>query len=68
MVILIQIVGFVIAAIVGIILSPFDMPFVGNLPATFVDGSLNFYFNLVVACILGLSLHKCADRLGINVD
>jgi len=68
MVILIQIVGSIVAAIVGIILSPFDMPYVGNLPAMFMDGSLTFYFNLVIACILGLSLHKCADRLGINID
>ena len=68
MVILIQFVGFVITAVVGIILSPFDIPFIGNLPAKFVDGSLTFYFNLVIACILGLSLYKCADRLGIGVD
>jgi Protein of unknown function (DUF4013) len=68
MVILIQIVGVVVAVIIAIILSPFDMPFVGNLPATFAGGSVTFYFNLVIACILGLSLHKCADRLGINVD
>jgi hypothetical protein len=34
----------------------------------FIDGSLTFYFNLVIACILGLSLFKCADRLGIAVD
>lgn len=67
MVLLIQVVSFVITAIVGIILSPFDIPFIGNLPAKFVDGSLTFYFNLVVACILGLSLFKCADRLGIGV-
>jgi len=42
--------------------------FFGNLPALFIDGSLTFYFNLVIACILGLSLFKCADRLGIAVD
>jgi hypothetical protein len=68
MVLFIQIVGFVITAIVGIILAPFDIPFMGNLPAKFVDGSLTFYFNLVVACILGLSLYKCADRIGIGTD
>jgi hypothetical protein len=68
MVILIQVAGFIVAAVVGIILAPFNMPFFGNLPATFVDGSVTFYFNLVIACVLGLSLHKCADRLGINVD
>jgi hypothetical protein len=68
MVLLIQIVGFVVAVIVAMITAPFALPFVGNLPATFIDGSVTFYFNLVVACILGLSLFKCADRLGISTD
>ena len=66
MVISIQIVGLVVSVIVGMIMAPFDMPFLGNLPANFIDGSVSFYFNLVVACVLGLSLHKCADRLGIE--
>ena len=68
MVLLLQFVGGIIGIIVAIILSPFALPFVGNLPAMFVDGSLTFYFNLVIACLLGLSLFKCADRLGIDVD
>ncbi|HXD30030.1 MAG TPA: DUF4013 domain-containing protein [Pyrinomonadaceae bacterium] len=66
MVIMLQIVGFVISVIVAIITAPFSMPFFGNLPANFIDGSFTFYFNLVIACVLGLSLHKCADRLGIE--
>ncbi|HKR59522.1 MAG TPA: hypothetical protein VJS64_07290, partial [Pyrinomonadaceae bacterium] len=68
LVLLVQIAGGIIGIIVAIILSPFALPFVGNLPAMFVDGSLTFYFNLVIACTLGLSLFKCADRLGIDVD
>lgn len=68
MVLLIQIVAFVVGVIVAIITAPFTLPFFGNLPAMFIDGSVTFYFNLVVACILGLSLFKCADRLGISTD
>jgi hypothetical protein len=68
LVLMIQIVGGIIGIIVAIILSPFALPFVGNLPAMFIDGSLTFYFNLVIACLLGLSLFKCADSLGIDVD
>jgi len=68
LVLMVQIVGGIVGIIVAIILSPFALPFVGNLPAMFVDGSLTFYFNLVIACVLGLSLFKCADRLGIDVD
>lgn len=68
MVLLIRMVGFVVALIVAMITAPFTLPFVGNLPAMFIDGAVTFYFNLVVACILGLSLFKCADRLGIATD
>ncbi|MBC8030479.1 MAG: hypothetical protein H7Z16_10240 [Pyrinomonadaceae bacterium] len=68
MVLVIQVVSFIVAIIVAVITAPFALPFFGNLPATFIDGSLTFYFNLVVACLLGLSLFKCANRLGIEVD
>ncbi len=66
MVLLIQIVGFVISVVVATITAPFALPFFGNLPANFIDGALTFYFNLVIACVLGLALHKCADRIGID--
>jgi hypothetical protein len=68
MVILLQIIAFVVSVIVAVITSPLALPFLGNLPAKFIDGSVTFYFNLVIACLLGLSLFKCADRLGISVD
>lgn len=67
MVLLIQVVGFIVSVSVAVITAPFALPFFGNLPAMFIDGSLTFYFNLVIACVLGLSLFKCADRLGIEV-
>jgi len=67
LVLLVQLVGGLAGIIVSIILSPFALPWVGNLPAMFIDGSLTFYFNLVIACVLGLSLFKCADRLGIEL-
>lgn len=68
LVLAIQAVSFVVARVVAVITSPFALPFFGNLPATLIDGMFTFYFNLVIACLLGLSLYKCADRLGINVD
>jgi len=66
MVILLQIAALVLSVIVAIITAPLTLPFIGNLFANFIDGSITFYFNLVIACVLGLSLHKCADRLGIG--
>jgi hypothetical protein len=68
MVLFVQFVAVIIGGIVGFITSPFTLPFVGNLPANLLNGMVTFYFNLVIACVLGLALHKCADRLGISVD
>lgn len=68
MVLLIQLVAFVVNVIVAFVTAPLALPFFGNLPAKFIDGTFTFYFNLVIACLLGLSLYKCADRLGISVD
>ena len=68
MVLLIQIGAFLVGAVVAVITSPLSLPFIGNLPAMFINGTVTFYFNLVIACLLGLSLYKCADRLGISVD
>ena len=68
MVVVVQAVGLIASVIIGIVTSPFNLPFVGNLPGNFISASFTFYFNLVIACVLGLSLYKCADRLGINVE
>lgn len=68
MVVVVQIVSLFVAAIISIVTSPFTLPFMGNMVGNFINASFTFYFNLVIACILGLSLFKCADRLGIAVD
>lgn len=68
MVMLVYFVAFVVGAIVSIVTSPLALPYTGNVVGNFVNATFTFYFNLVVACILGLSLFKCADRLGITVD
>ncbi len=68
MVIVVQVVSFIIGGIIAVVTSPLTVPFMGNLLGNFIDATFTFYFYLVVACILGLSLFKCADRLGIAVD
>jgi hypothetical protein len=68
MVVGVQIVALIVSVIVGIITSPLTLPFMGNLLGNFISATFSFYFNLVIACILGLSLFKCSDRLGISVD
>ena len=68
MVLVVQLVSMVVGIIVAIITSPLTLPFMGNLVGNFINSTFTFYFSLVVACILGLSLFKSADRLGIQVD
>ena len=68
MVAVLQIVDVVVAGIVGITTGVLTPSFIGNLLANFFNGVTTFYFNLVIACVLGLSLHKCADRLDIAFD
>jgi len=68
MVLAVQAVILVVGVVVAAITAPLALPFVGDVLAKFIDGTIAFYFNLVIACVLGLSLFKCADRLGINVD
>lgn len=68
MVIVVQLVSLVVGVIIAVITSPLALPFMGNLIGNFINATFTFYFNLVVACVLGLSLFKCADRLGIAVD
>jgi hypothetical protein len=41
---------------------------IGKLFGFIIGGIVSFYINLVIACILGLSLYKCAEQLDIAVD
>lgn len=68
MVIAVQVVAFIVGVIISVITSPLTLPYMGNMVANFINAQFTFYFYLVIACILGLSLFKCAHRLGINVD
>ena len=68
MVMVVQIVSFAVGVVIAVVTSPLALPFMGNIVGSFISAIFSFYFNLVVACILGLSLFKCADRLGISVD
>jgi len=68
MVMLVYFVAVIVGAIISFVTSPLALPYTGNVVGNFIDATFTFYFNLVVACILGLSLFKCADRLGISVD
>lgn len=54
------------AAIYGIfaaLLAPFDLPGVGNIPASAIGSLFGFYFFTVFSCVLGFALYKSAEKL-----
>lgn len=53
--------------VVGILTIPFNTPF-GNIPQNLIGGAVTFYSSMVIACLLGLALFKCSDKLGIETD
>lgn len=52
-----------IGGVVNAMLSPFDMPAVGNLPAKAIGSLFTFYFSIVFSCVIGFALYKAGDRL-----
>ncbi|MBV9960511.1 MAG: hypothetical protein JO360_18935, partial [Acidobacteria bacterium] len=67
MYLVVEVVGIVMMAFFFIALSPFNMPFVGNLPALFMSGISTFWSSMVVAVILGFALFKSGDKLDLGV-
>ncbi|HMF55648.1 MAG TPA: hypothetical protein VK619_04760 [Pyrinomonadaceae bacterium] len=64
----IQFVEAFFVVIIRIVTSPFDVPLMGNIPGNFISNTISYYFSIVVACVLGLALFKCADKLEIQTD
>jgi len=55
----------IISMILHFILSPFNIPTFGNLPAQIVGGFFMFYISVVYSVILGFLLYKNADRMNL---
>jgi hypothetical protein len=54
-----------VSIVVGAILSPLNLPRMGNVPATGITALFTFYFWTVFSCIIGYALFKKADKLGL---
>lgn len=67
MYVIVMIISGALNFIVDIITMPFSTPF-GNIPQNLLGGVITFYSSMVIACLLGLALFKCSDRLGIETD
>ena len=61
---------FIAYAIVGglaaAVLSPFDLPGFGNLPAKAIGAIFGFYVWVVFSCILGYAMFKKSDKLNLE--
>jgi hypothetical protein len=55
----------IFGAIVSSLLSPFDLPGMGNLPAKFVGALFAFYLWIVFSSVLGYALFKKSEKLAI---
>lgn len=63
MTLILSIINAMIGGVFAFILSPFDMPAFGNLPAKFAASFVGFYFWVVFSVMLGLALYKNSDKL-----
>ncbi|HEX8735315.1 MAG TPA: hypothetical protein VF721_08345 [Pyrinomonadaceae bacterium] len=62
---LLFIIPVIIGGILGVILKAFDMPGVGNLPATALGSLFTFYFSVVFSLVLGYALYKNSAKLNL---
>ena len=55
----------IIGGILGFMFKAFDMPGVGNLPATALASLFTFYFSVVFSLVLGYALYKNSAKLNL---
>lgn len=55
----------VINTIIKLILAPFDLPRLGNLPVQAIGSFITFYLSIVFSAILGYALFKNSDKFQI---
>lgn len=55
-----------IAGFLNLVLAPFAMPRVGNIPASAIGSLFGFYFSIVFSCVLGFALYKSAEKLKLH--
>ncbi|MBV9217419.1 MAG: DUF4013 domain-containing protein [Acidobacteria bacterium] len=53
----------IVTGTLNLVLSPFDLPTLGNIPAKALGSFVTFYFSVVFSCILGYAIYKRSDKL-----
>jgi hypothetical protein len=54
-----------IGVILNLIFAPFNLPGMGNLPATAIGSWFTFYFSIVFAVIMGYAMYKNTEKLNL---
>ncbi|MGI9056271.1 MAG: hypothetical protein ACR2F2_10780 [Pyrinomonadaceae bacterium] len=57
--------GLVFSTILQLVLYPFNLPGMGNIPATAIASFYTFFVTIVLACILGRAVLKNSEKLGL---
>ena len=57
--------GIMFSTILQLILFPFNLPGMGNIPATAIASLYTFFVTVVLACILGRAVLKNSEKLGL---
>jgi len=60
---LLVIASVIVSGVLALILVPFDLPGMGNMPAKAIASLFSFYLIIVFSCILGFVIFKASDRL-----
>ncbi|HMQ04540.1 MAG TPA: hypothetical protein PKD26_11540 [Pyrinomonadaceae bacterium] len=63
---LLAIAGAIAGLILQLVFLPFNLPWIGNVPAIVVGGFISFYIWAIFCCILGYALVKSSARLGLT--
>lgn len=59
------IVGMIFSTILQLVLLPFNLPGLGNIPASAIASLYTFFVTVVFACLLGRAVYKNSEKLGL---
>ena len=65
MTIILSIMAGAVGLMLHIVLAPFDLPRMGNLPAIAIGSWFTYYFSVVFALVLGYALYKNAEKMNL---
>ena len=65
MTLILMVMGVAILTILNMIFAPFNLPGMGNLPATAIGSWFNYYFAIVFAVMIGYAMYKNMEKMNL---